>query len=195
MPRKSAWELIYGKLGEWMVGKASSIEALRWLVERGYIIRWLNDGDGRISIAKKGDLPPIRKSTTLRLQKELYIDSRQKLNDLKEACLSNELVEVARAKSQSIDITVETDSYWLNVKKPSLRCALHHTLCRHVYYHGKNNFVNNIERLSSWGGWIRFNSNKEAIDCINNQFIPRGYNVSFGCSCLRARDMLQIKCK
>ena len=84
MPRKSVLSLL-GKCGDWMKGDAAPIEAFNWLLDHGYIIWWSNESQ-RIFVrrSKRSELFRIPPSIPLNLQKELDIDSREKLVTLKE---------------------------------------------------------------------------------------------------------------
>ena len=84
MPKKSVLSLL-GKFGDWMKGKATAIEAFDWLFDHGYIIWWSNESQ-RIFVRRSKRSEPFRipPSIPLNLQKELYINSREKLVTLKE---------------------------------------------------------------------------------------------------------------
>jgi hypothetical protein len=73
--------------------------------------------------------------------------------------------------------------YWLNVDKPTKKCALHVKGC--VFEVEKQESKGKgIGKIKKDGGWLVFSSSEKARDYFQQNWASRGHEFSERCRCL-----------
>lgn len=94
-------------------------------------------------------------------------------------------MEIHERQKQKIRFTekgkfIFTSNYWMNIDKPNQRCVLHLNGCLYEKKK-KQTKLKGIRILKKDGGWLNFDSVKEAEKYFKKTWKKRGYKYQKGC--------------